>query len=83
MPPAVPPAFAATGWSSRPAHSWLAITGESRAGSPAAHGWYATTPGDRSGFQPRPGLSGVRCRDACPDRRVAVCDWWATLDSNQ
>ena len=60
----------------------VALTGDARAGSPAAHGWCSIA-GRPPGFQPWPGSLGI---DA-PRRRVPIdacfVMWWATLDSNQ
>src|SRR5262249_3283890 len=77
-PPAVPPAFAAP--NHREGRALVAaLTGGSRAGSPAAHGWYL-------GRRPPPGSHRPRLSGGDVDGRVPIVAfrlWWATLDSNQ
>ena len=65
--PAVPPAFAGL----EPTRSCVALSGDSRTGSPVAHGWCGF--GVRSpGSQPWPGSLWTIPRVACPDR----CVWF-------
>ena len=80
MPPAVPPAFARAGRA--PAGALVAaLTGGSRAGSPAAHGWCRAAVA-AAGSQPMPAaLWGPGSGAARPDRRVRY-RWWAVEDLN-
>ena len=76
--PAVPPAFAGP---ARADALVVALTGDSRAGSPAAHGWCRR--GDRRrASSPVPALCWSAPRGA--SRSTLIFElWWATLDSNQ
>ena len=79
--PAVPPAF--TGH--RPVRSGVALTGDSRAGSPAAHGWClgVRSPGSQPGLQPVPALCGSLSARRVPIDACSCCGgrhWTRTSD---
>lgn len=63
------------------AHSTVALTGDIRAGSPAAHGWYLDALA--AGLTAWARLSlGDRSSGLVPIIAL-IFEWWATLDSNQ